>query len=57
MPRLQETNEPINKAFTNIDSNGTMKPNEDQQSQYIIEMRGGDTLQVQMSVDGARALA
>ncbi|CAF1286411.1 unnamed protein product [Rotaria sordida] len=57
MPPLQETNERINKAFTNIDSNGTMKPNEDQQSQYIIEMRGGDTLQVQMSVDGARALA
>ncbi|CAF3372903.1 unnamed protein product [Rotaria sp. Silwood2] len=57
MPPLQETNERIDQAFTNVDLNGIIKSNDDQQSQYVIEMRGGDTLQVQMSIDGSRALA
>ncbi|CAF4144509.1 unnamed protein product [Rotaria sp. Silwood2] len=57
MPPLQETNERIDQAFTNVDPNATVKFSDDQQSHYVIEMSGGDTLQVQMSLDGSRALA
>ncbi|CAF3701063.1 unnamed protein product [Rotaria sp. Silwood1] len=57
MPPLQETNGHINQTFTNIQHDDTKKSNNDSQTQFVIEIRGGDTLQVQMSVDGARALA
>ncbi|CAF2825719.1 unnamed protein product [Rotaria sp. Silwood2] len=57
MPPLQETNERIDQVFTNVDPNATVKFSDDQQSHYVIEMSGGDTLQVQMSLDGSRALA
>ncbi|CAF0894360.1 unnamed protein product [Rotaria sp. Silwood1] len=57
MPPLQETNERINQAYTNVYPDETKKSNDDSQSQFVIEMRGDDTIQVQMSVDSARALA
>ncbi|CAF5159561.1 unnamed protein product, partial [Rotaria sp. Silwood1] len=57
MSPLQETNGHINQTFTNVHYDDTKKSNNDSQTQFVIEIRGGDTLQVQMSVDGARALA
>ena len=49
MPPHQGT---VNLGLTDDIPNGTTNPKE-----HIIEMRGGDTLQVQMSVDGAQAIA
>jgi ABC-type multidrug transport system ATPase subunit len=57
MPPLQDTNGQTNAGFTDVSINGTTKSNDHPKKQHIIEMRDGDTLQVQMSVDGARTIA
>ena len=57
MPPFQDTNEHDNVGFTDVNFNETTESNDHPKKQHIIEMRGGDTLQVQMSVDGARTLA
>jgi ABC-type multidrug transport system ATPase subunit len=49
MPPHQGT---VNLGVIDDTPNGTTKS-----KQHVIEMRGGDTLQVQMSVDGAQAIA
>ncbi|CAF2241320.1 unnamed protein product [Rotaria magnacalcarata] len=57
MSPLQDNNVPVNTGFDNVDLQGTMPSGDKTHTQYVIEMRGGDTLQVQISVDGAQALA
>ncbi|CAF1452638.1 unnamed protein product [Rotaria sordida] len=57
MPPLQETNEHINQAFINVHHDDTKKSNDNSQTQFVIKMNEVDTLQVQISVDGARKLA
>jgi ABC-type multidrug transport system ATPase subunit len=57
MPPFQDINEQVSTGFNEVNLDVPMKSNERLQKQHIIEMRGGDTLQVQMSVDGARTIA
>ncbi|CAF5106540.1 unnamed protein product, partial [Rotaria magnacalcarata] len=57
MSPLQDNNVPVNTGFDNVDLQETMPSGDKTHTQYVIEMRGGDTLQVQISVDGAQALA
>jgi ABC-type multidrug transport system ATPase subunit len=57
MPPFNETNGNDNAGFTNVNIDPTTKSNDPQHKQHVIKMAGGDTLQVQMSVDGARTIA
>jgi len=57
MPPFQETNEPDNAGFTEVAFNEPVGSNGHVKKQHVIEMRDGDTLQVQMSVDGAQTLS
>ncbi|CAF1490592.1 unnamed protein product, partial [Adineta steineri] len=53
MPPAQVADSYINEGFDDT----AQKTDSHPQKEHIIEMRDGDTLQVQMSVDGARTLA
>ena len=53
MPPIPHTNVP----FNDVNLDGMTKSNNSPQKQHVIQMRQGDTLQVQMSVDGAQAIA
>ena len=53
MPPFQGTDGQVNEGF----NSAPVISNDHPQKQHVIQMRGGDTLQVQMSVDGAQTIA